>query len=110
MAWESDRPLPGDSRAEQVTCSWDWFWRGAGKGEAEKSRLTVTEARQSDPFEYGYMRAGARGSRDYFLKTLNAERDLARAELMIEGWNTFHEETENEALCIRDWCPPKKGA
>lgn len=31
MYWE--RPIPGDSRVEQVRCSWDWFWGRSGGTE-----------------------------------------------------------------------------
>jgi hypothetical protein len=32
--WESTRPLPGDSRSEQIRCSVEWFWHRDQKTEA----------------------------------------------------------------------------
>ncbi len=59
-------------------------------------RMSVPEARRSDPREYGYALALADHKVSHFQQMCQDEPDLIRAELMAEGWNEFQEENEIE--------------
>lgn len=62
--------------------------------------MSVIEAREKDPREYGYLLAVADRKVSEFQQLCRDEPDLIRAELMAEGWNEFQEENEREDILV----------
>lgn len=70
--------------------------------------MNIIQAKQNDPREYGRLLAKASHSTDNFQSTVRGLNDLVRAELMMEGWNEYQEETGHDDRLVTLVDPPGK--